>query len=300
MRGREFAELNALSMIVQQGSFTRAAARLAVTPSALSQSIRNLEERLGVRLLNRTTRSVAPSQAGARLLARLGPVLTELESALADVHGQGARPAGRVRVNSARIAAVHFLAPLLGRFRAAYPEVQLEIAVEDALADIVAQGFDAGIRLGERLEKDMVAVKVSGPLELMAVASPAYLARAGVPQTPRDLLSHRCINHRLPTGGGLWRWEFERAGKPLEIAVDGPLIVNDTELALRAALDGVGIVYLLDPHLPGLIDSGRLTRVLKAWSPSFPGFFLYYPRQRHTPPPLRALVDFLRRPPTKP
>ncbi|AUX34899.1 MULTISPECIES: LysR family transcriptional regulator [Sorangium] len=301
MRGREFADLTAFAAIVEHGSFARAAAHLRVSPSALSQTIRGLEERLGVRLLNRTTRSVAPSEAGARLLSRLSPALTELDAAVADVKALRDRPAGVLRINTARAAAVWCLAPLLGPFHEEHPEIALDVVVEDAIADIVARRFDAGVRLGERLERDMVAVKLSGDLSMMAVASPAYLARHGVPATPRDLHRHRCINMRWPTDGSLYRWEFEKGKQSLEVAVEGPLTVNDVDLALRAAADGVGIAYVFDQQARPLVEAGKLTRVLEPWSPSFPGFYLYYPSRRQTPPALRAFVDFLRRagPPEK-
>ncbi len=302
MRRSEFAELSAFAAIAEHGSFARAAAHLRVSPSALSQTIRALEERLGVRLLNRTTRSVAPSQAGARLLARLTPALTELDAAVADVGTLRDKPAGLLRLNTARIAAARFIAPLIGPFHRAYPEIVLDVVAEDALTDIVMGRFDAGIRLGERVEKDMVAVKVSGDFEMMAVASPGYFARHGTPATPRDLHRHRCINFRWPTHDGLYRWEFEEGGEEFEIAVDGPLIVNDADLLVRGALEGVGIAYVLDEQVRTYVEAGALTRVLARWSPKFPGFYLYYPSRRQIPPPLRAFIDFLReasRPPEK-
>ncbi|XYI02599.1 LysR family transcriptional regulator [Sorangium sp. So ce1128] len=295
MRGRDFADLRAFAAIVEHGSFARAAAHLRVSPSALSQTIRGLEERLGVRLLNRTTRSVAPSEAGTRLLSRLAPAMAELDAAVADVKTFGDRPAGVLRINSARAAAIWYLAPLLGPFHEAHPDIVLDVVVEDAITDIVARRFDAGVRLGERLEKDMVAVKLSGDLAMMAVASPGYLARHGVPATPRDLHRHRCVNGRWPTDGSLYRWEFEKGKQSLEVAVEGPLIVNDAELALRAALDGVGIAYVFDEQARPWVEAGKLTRVLEAWSPSFPGFYLYYPSGRQAPPALRAFIEFLRR-----
>jgi DNA-binding transcriptional LysR family regulator len=294
MRGSEYAELRAFASIVEHGSFARAAAHLRVSPSALSQTIRGLEERLGMRLLNRTTRSVAPSEAGARLLARLGPALAELDAALADAAVARDRPAGVLRINASRIAAVRFLAPMLGRFHRAFPDVTLDVVADDRITDIVAERFDAGIRLGERLERDMVAVKLSGDIEMMTVATPAYLAEHGVPKTPRDLARHLCINMRMPTSGSLYRWEFERGRKTLEVAVEGPLIVNDIDVALAAALDGVGIAYLFDHQVRPLLESGELVRVLAPWTPPFTGFYLYYPGRRHMPATLRAFIDFIR------
>jgi DNA-binding transcriptional LysR family regulator len=294
MRGSEFAELRAFAAIVEHRSFTRAAAHLRVSPSALSQTIRGLEERLGVRLLNRTTRSVAPSEAGARLMDRLGPAMAELDEAVADAAVARDRPAGALRINAPRIAALRFLAPLLGRFCRAYPDILLDIAVDDRITDIVAARFDAGIRLGERLARDMVAVKLSDEIEMMVVASPSYLAARGTPRTPRDLAGHVCINMSLPTTGSLYRWEFERGKQKLEVAVEGPLVVNDVDLALAAALDGVGIAYLFDHLVERHIERGRLVRLLAPWTPPFPGFYLYYPGRRHAPATLRAFIDFLR------
>jgi DNA-binding transcriptional LysR family regulator len=294
MRGTEFAELTAFAAIVEHGSFARAAAQLGISPSALSQTIRSLEERVGIRLLNRTTRSVSPTEAGSRLISRLGPALKELDAAVLDLGNLGAGPAGLLRINVPRIAAMLHIAPILGRFQAAHPRVTLEVFVDDAIVDIVAGRFDAGIRLGERLEKDMVAVSVGKTLETAVVAAPAYLKRHGTPTTPQELHNHRCINWRLRGSGSLYQWEFEREGKELSVPVEGPLIVNDSELATRAALDGVGIAYLVRDEIQSLIDSGKLVRILEDWSPSYPGFYLYYPSRRQAPPALRALVEFLK------
>ncbi|AKU97862.1 Transcriptional regulator, LysR family [Labilithrix luteola] len=294
MRGREYADLRAFMAIATHGSFARAAKHLRVSPSALSQTLRGLEERLGVRLLNRTTRSVAPSEAGARLLARLGPAMTELESAVAEVTHTRERPAGTLRITMPH-QAMTLLGPLLGRFYTAYPEVVLDIMVDDKLADIVKDGFDAGIRIGERLEKDMIALKLGGDFEMIAVGTPEYFAQHGIPKHPRDLHRHRCINWRWPTDGSLYRWEFARGKQTLEIAVEGPLVVTDVELALHGALDGVGIAYLFHPSVLRYVEDGRLMRVLEPWSPGFPGLHLFYPSRRHIPRPLRAFVDFLRK-----
>lgn len=293
MRGSEYTELRALCAIAEHGSFARAAAHLRITPSALSQTLRKLEERMGVRLINRTTRSVAPSEAGERLLARLLPALSEIDAALADVRSLRGVPQGTLRINAPRLAVTQFLGPLLAPFHAAYPEIVLDVVVEDALADIVAGRFDAGIRLGERVEKDMVAVKLGGDFHTFVVASPEYLARHGEPETPRDLRRHRCLNWRMPTDGRIYRWELGR-DEEIEVAVEGPLITNDTDLMLRAALDGVGIAYLLGEHIEALIRAGKLKRVLEPWSPSFPGLYLYYPSRRQMPPTLRAFLDFVR------
>jgi DNA-binding transcriptional LysR family regulator len=297
MRGSDYAELRAFAAVAEHASFTRAAAQLGLSPSALSQTIRELEERLGVRLINRTTRSVAPSEAGARLLARLLPVLADLDQALADIRALRDVPSGLLRINASRIAAIQHLAPLVGPFLHTYPDITLDIVVDDRLVDIVAGRFDAGVRLGEMVEKDMVAVKLGGDMEMMVVAAPAYLDRFGIPANPRDLQYHRCINFRWPTHGDLYRWEFEQGAEKLEVSVEGPLVVTEPEIAARAVLDGVGIGYLFDHQVRPYVAAGRMVHLLKDWTPAFPGFYLYYPSRRQMPPALRAFIDFLRRPP---
>ncbi|ESW89608.1 transcriptional regulator [Mesorhizobium sp. LSJC269B00] len=294
MRGSEFAELKAFAAIVEERSFVRAAARLRVSPPALSQSIRQLEARIGVRLLNRTTRSVSPTGAGETLFARLAVAFEELEGAVADIHAARDRPAGSLRINVPRVAAVRFIGPILGDFQRAYPDIALTVIVDDTLTDIVRGRFDAGIRLGERLEKDMVAVKLSGDLQMAAVAAPVYLENRAIPRHPQELHQHQCIKFQWPGGGSLYRWEFARGKRSLEIAVEGSLTVNDTELMLNAALGGAGVAYMIDYQVQSWIDAGRLMRFLEPWSPSFPGFFLYHPSSRHVPPALRAFIDFFR------
>ena len=294
MRGHDFADLKAFAAVAEAASFSRAAGHLGVSPSALSQTLRGLEERLGVRLLNRTTRSVTPTEAGERLLDRLRPLLAEFDLALQEVNRFRDTPAGRLRLNMSRLAATHFVRPALGRFHGTHPDVELEVVVDDTMTDIVAGRFDAGIRLGETLERDMAAVPLTGDLELMAVATPGYFAAHGVPEVPADLHRHRCIRYRRPGGGDLYRWEFEREGRAFDLAVDGPLVVNDSDLALEAALDGVGIAYALDWQARPHVDAGRLQRVLQGWSPRFPGFYLYHPGRRQMPPALRAFIDVLR------
>ncbi|WP_217569508.1 LysR family transcriptional regulator [Mesorhizobium sp. GbtcB19] len=294
MRGPEFTELKAFAAIVEEGSFVRAAARLRVSPPALSQTIRQLEARVGVRLLNRTTRSVSPTVAGETLFKRLGVAFGELEDAVAEVQAARDRPAGSLRINVPRVAAMRFIAPVLGDFQRAYPDLALTVIVDDMLTDIVEGRFDAGIRLGERLEKDMVAVKLSDDLQMAAVAAPAYLEGRAVPRRPQDLYQHRCINFQWPGSGSIYRWEFSRGKRSLEIAVKGSLTVNDTDLMLNAALDGAGVAYMIDYQVQPWIEKGRLVRFLEAWSPSFPGFYLYHPSRRHVPPALRAFIDFVR------
>jgi DNA-binding transcriptional LysR family regulator len=293
MRGTDFANLNAFAAVVEQGSFVRAAAHLGVTPSALSQTIRQLEERLGVRLLNRTTRSVAPTAVGERLYQRFRPSVEELEAAVAEAVSTRERPAGMLRINAPRSAAIGLIAPRLGRFHRSNPDVVLDITVDDRLTDIVAGRYDAGIRLGERLEKDMVAVRLTDEMEMMAVASPDYVARFGTPQTPDDLHAHACLNWRWPSDGTLYRWEFEEDGREFEVAVDGPLIANDVEVVLQAALQGIGIAYTSHEWIEGWLQQGKLIRVLERFSPKFPGMYLYYPSRRQQPPALRAFIDCL-------
>jgi len=293
MRGTDFANLNAFAAVVEQGSFVRAAAHLGVTPSALSQTIRQLEERLGVRLLNRTTRSVAPTAVGERLYQRFRPSVEELNAAVAEAVSTRERPAGMLRINAPRSAAIGLIAPRLGRFHRSNPDVVLDIMVDDRLTDIVAGRYDAGIRLGERLEKDMVAVRLTDEMEMMAVASPDYVARVGTPQTPDDLHAHACLNWRWPSDGSLYRWEFEEDGREFEVAVDGPLIANEVEVVLHAALQGIGIAYTSHEWIEGWLQEGILIRVLERFSPKFPGMYLYYPSRRQQPPALRAFIDCL-------
>lgn len=290
MRGSEFAQLQAFVAVAEHGNFARAARHLGVSASALSQTIRTLEARIGARLLNRTTRSVAVSSAGEQLLGRLLPAMRDLDTAVMAATDIGTTPSGRLRINSIRLAAMHYLAPSITKFLEAYPRIDLEIVTDDRLADIVATGFDAGIRLGEKLQRDMVAVKIGGPLRLVAVAAPAYLAKFGSPAHPRDLSNHRCLNTRWPTDGSLYRWEFERAGEELEVQVDGPLI-SEAEILIGAARDGLGIAYLMDIQVGDALARGQLVELLSDWSPTFPGFYLYYPDRRQVSPALRAFID---------
>jgi DNA-binding transcriptional LysR family regulator len=270
------------------------AAEQAVSASALSQTIRQLETRLGVRLLNRTTRSVAPTNAGDRLFARIAPMMQQLDAAVAEAVATTGRAAGLLRINAPRFAAVQLIAPRLGEFHRDYPDVVLDIVIDDGLSDIVAGRFDAGIRGGERLDKDVIAQRLTPDMEMMAVASPDYLARHRKPATPADLHRHRCINWRYPGSGDVYRWEFENHGKALEMNVEGPLIAGDQELALQGALQGLGIVYTYnDARIYDWIKQGRLKRVLADWSPGFPGLFIYYSNRHHMQPALRAFIDCL-------
>ena len=293
MRGSEFAELKAFAAIVERASFAKAAASLGLSPSALSQTIRQLETRLGQRLLNRTTRSVAPTQAGARLYEQLAPLLQSVSAAVAEASATG-QMGGVLRINTLGMAARQLIAPRLDRFHRTHPTVVLDIVVDDALGDIVAGRFDAGIRVGGRLEKDMVAVRLTPDIRMVAVASPGYVSRRGAPATPQDLHHHACINWRLEADGRPYRWEFERRRERLEIAVTGPLVTNDAGLGLSAALQGLGIAYAFDQEsVATLLADGRLVQVLADWSIARPGLFLYHPSRRHMPAPLRAFIDCL-------
>jgi DNA-binding transcriptional LysR family regulator len=294
MRGSEFAELKAFAAIVERASFARAADHLGLSPSALSQTIRQLEGRLGVRLLNRTTRSVAPTAAGARLHERIAPMIVEMDSAVAEAVASAGRTGGTLRINTLGIGAKKIIAPRIGRFHRAHPDVVLDIVIDDGLSDIVAARFDAGIRVGERLEKDMIAVRLTSDVNMLAVASPDYLARRGEPRTPADLHGHACINWRFPGSGRIYRWQFERKGKSMEIAVDGPLISNHQDVVVEGALQGLGILYAYDhDRVADALARGRLKRVLADWSIRSPGLYLYYSNRQHAQPALRAFVDCL-------
>ncbi|MGH6968713.1 MAG: LysR family transcriptional regulator [Stellaceae bacterium] len=294
MRNPGFEEMSAFAAIAERRSFAKAAVALGISPSTLSQTIRELEERLGVRLLNRTTRSVAPTEAGERLLERLRPLFADFDAAIDTVRAFRDKLTGVIRLTVPPPAASFILAPVLQRFFAAYPDIKLEISVDLNLIDIVADRFDAGIRLGNRVDRDMIAVRVSDPIQRVLIAAPAYLARNPAPATPRDLLRHNAIRFRLP-GGGFIPWRFHENGKSFEIAPEGSLIVNDPEMAVRAALDGVGVLYTSVQYVNDAITDGRLTPLLGAWMPTeMDGFFLYYPSRRHMPAPLQALINFLR------
>src|SRR3954454_7015468 len=285
--------LSALLAVAEERSFTRAAKRLGVSPSAMSHAIRGLEEKLGVRLLSRTTRSVAPTEAGEQLLARLSPALHEVEAALNQISGFRDRPAGRVRLLVPRLAVSSVLAPKLGRFARDYPEILLDVTTDDSRMDIVAGGFDAGIHFGEYIEKDMIAVRVSPDHRPAIAGSPSYFESHRKPKSPRDLTRHRCINFRHGSAG-LYRWEFEKGKKSLSVAVNGPLIVDAGELGSRAALDGVGLEFLSEHQVESHLGSGALVRVLETWCQPYPGFFMYYPSRRQQPAALSALINVLR------
>jgi DNA-binding transcriptional LysR family regulator len=294
MRGSEFAELKAFVAVVERASFVRAANHLGLSASALSQTIRQLETRLSVRLLNRTTRSVAPTAAGARLYQRITPMMQELDSAVGEAIAATGRTAGTLRINTLAVAAKKLIAPRLGRFHTAHPDVVLDIVIDDGVSDIVAGGFDAGIRVGERLEKDMIAVRLTSDVEMMAVASPDYLTCHGEPKTPADLHRHICINWRFPGSGEIYRWQMEKKRKRIELNVEGALISNHQDVVIEGALQGLGILYAYDhDRVREAIAQGRLRRVLADWSPTVPGLFLYYSNRRFLRPALRAFIDCL-------
>ena len=284
----------AFALVAEHKSFAKAAVALGVSRSALSHTLRGLEERLGVRLLNRTTRSVAPTDAGEKLLARLRPALDEIGEAVEEITALRDAPAGPLRLTVLPMATRTVVAPILARFMAAFPAIKIEISSDGALRDIVRDRFDAGIRPGERVERDMVVVPVSGPIRMSVVAAPAYLARAGMPRTPRELQNHDCIRLRLPSSGGLFPWRFTNGTDMFEVAVEGRLIANDTDLIAQAALDGVGIAYIAGESVEGAIADGRLARLLADWMPTMTGLYLYYPSRRQVPRPLRAFIDFLK------
>lgn len=298
------AGLSLFVIVAEKRSFTAAAAALRVTPSAVSQGITSLETRLGVRLLQRTTRSVGLTEAGSRFLARLKPALDEVRTSFEALDDLRDRPAGTLRLDVPRVASTRFLEPRLAEFMTAYPEINLEISVNDSLTNIVREGFDAGIRLGESLEREMVAVRISGDERVAVVGAPSYFAARGKPKHPRDLHAHDCINYRRLSGGDVYRWELTEDGKDFEISVRGRVTCNDAQLMTRAALDGLGIAHTLESIVKKEIDEGRLVRVLAEYCPPFPGYFLYYPSRAHVAPKLKALVDFLRvdtrRKPAKP
>ena len=294
MRGSDFAELKAFVAVVERQSFARAAEHLGLSPSALSQTIRLLESRIGTRLLNRTTRSVAPSASGESLYRRIAPLFREMAAAVAEASEATGRMSGTLRINTLGIAARTVIAPRLCRFHQVHPDVVLDIVVEDALTNIVTGRFDAGIRVGGQLEKDMVAVRLTPDLNMVAVASPAYLARRGTPKSPADLHQHACINWRLQVDGKQYRWEFKKRGQRLEVAVDGPVVTNHADIGVAAALNGLGIAYHFERDgVAGHLAAGRLVQVLADWSISRPGLFLYYPNSRHRPAALGAFIDCL-------
>jgi DNA-binding transcriptional LysR family regulator len=287
--------LAAFAAVAEERSFTKAAANLGVSRSAISHSVRALEERLGVRLLARTTRSVAPTEAGLRLLTELGPALGSIDTALAEITRLGGKPAGVVRLAASSMAISAVLWPRLRKFAHDHPDVVLDINTEGGSPPVLVAGrFDAGIHLGEFVQRDMVAVRVSGQQRAAIVATPAYFESHPRPRTPRDLTAHPCIGYRMSASETVYRWEFEKRGKPVTVSVSGPAIYTDPGFILRAALDGVGVAYMFEEHVRDQLARGELVRVLEDWCPPFDGYYLFYPSRRHQPAALSALIEFLR------
>ena len=294
MRQADHEQLRAFLAVARERSFTRAAARLGLSQSALSRTIGNLEARLDVRLLNRTTRSVSPTAAGERLAQGLAPHFAGIEAELAQLNESRQRPAGTVRITTDESAAQFLLWPALARLLPDYPEIEVELAVDNGLIDIVAAGLDAGVRSGDIIDRDMIAVPIGPDQRMAAAAAPAYLARHPAPLHPHDLTDHACINMRLPTLGGLYVWEFEKGGREMRVRVSGQVTFNTSALAVQAAVDGLGIVFLPEFQLAEPICAGRLVRVLDDWCEPYPGYHLYYPSGRQVSPALRVVIEGLR------
>jgi DNA-binding transcriptional LysR family regulator len=293
MKAPSAADLSTFLCVAAHLNFSRAAVELGVTPSALSHSVRTLENRLGVRLFNRTTRSVGLTEAGERLFARLKPAFRDIDDALEDLNNFRDKPSGSLRITAGRQAAELVLLPLAGRFLHAYPDVKLEIVADDGLVDVVAAGFDAGVRFGARLEADMVSLPIGAYMRSVVVGSPALFERYPAPQKPEDLHGLPCIRHRFPSGA-LYRWEFERGGIAQEIEVDGPLTLGDVSLMVGPALQGVGVAYIFEDMVKTQVADGSLIQVLADWCPFYPGLHLYYPSRRHVPATLKAFIEFAR------
>jgi DNA-binding transcriptional LysR family regulator len=294
MGAENFNDLAAFVAVARERSFTRAAAKQGVSQSALSQTIKALEARLGVRLLARSTRSVSATEAGERLLRTLAPRFEEIEQELGALGALREKPAGTVRITAGEHPAVSILQPALQRILPDHPDIHVEIVVDYGLTDIVAQGYDAGVRLGEQVAKDMIAVRIGPDMRMAVVGSPAYFAARPRPETPQDLTSHNCINIRLPTYGGLFAWEFERDGRELRVRVEGQVVVNHGAVRLASVLDGLGLAYVPEDQIVEHIGSGRLIRVLEDWCAPFSGYHLYYPSRRHASPAFAVVVDALR------
>lgn len=291
---RQTNDLLAFLAVARERSFTRAAAKLGVSQSALSHSVRGLESRLGLRLLNRTTRSVSPTEAGERLLHRIGPRFDEIEAELSSLSELRDKPAGTIRITATGHAADTVLWPKLSKFLHCYPDIKVEIVIEYGLTDIVAERFDAGVRAGEQVARDMIAVRIGPDLRMAVVGAPSYFAGRSPPKKPQDLTEHNCINLRLPTRGGLYAWEFGKGKRELRVHVEGQLVFNRPSRVLNAALAGFGLGYVLEDVAQPYVAKGRLVRVLEDWCPPFTGYHLYYPSRRQPSPAFALLVDALR------
>lgn len=287
------SDLASFLAIGHSRSFKKAAVELGVTPSALSHALRSIEERLDIRLVNRTTRSVALTEAGEQLFARIKPAFHDIEDALEDLNAFRGQPSGKVRINAARAASKLVLLPIIARFLKVHPAVEVELVVDDALVDMVSAGFDAGVRFGEMIAADMIAVPIGPRHRFAVVGSRGHFERYPQPVSPQDLNHHPCIRYRFASGA-LYRWEFEKGGIELEIEVQGSLTVGDQDLMLEAALNGAGLAYLFEDQVQAHLSEGRLQRVLDDWCPYYPGFFLYYTSRRQLPTAMRAFVDFVK------
>ncbi|MDE8653125.1 LysR family transcriptional regulator [Novosphingobium album (ex Liu et al. 2023)] len=293
MQRDDLIDLNAFLAVAEERSFTRAAARLGLSQSALSHAIRRLEGRIGVRLLSRTTRSVSPTDAGESLLQSLVPALDQIDQQLAMLNELRERPAGTIRITAPAHAAQTVLWPAACRIMRRYPEIAIEISVDPALRDIVADRFDAGVRLGEQVARDMIAVRIGPDLRMAAVAAPAYLAGHGMPRTPQDLAAHRCVNLRMTTSGGLYAWELEQGTRSLNVRVEGQFISNDVRMVVGAAVAGLGLAFVPEDYVLAEIAAGTLVRVMEDWCPPFPGYHLYYPSRRQPRPAFALLIEEL-------
>jgi DNA-binding transcriptional LysR family regulator len=289
-----YDQLAIFSVVARERSFTRAAAKLGISQPALSRTMRQLEERLGVRLLARTTRSVSPTEAGEHLLQVIAPRFEEIHAELALLSQFRDKPAGKLRITAGEHAAITVLQPALEKILPNHPDIHVEIIVDYGLTDIVAEGFDAGVRLGEQVAKDMIAVRIGPDVRMAVVGSPTYFARHPRPKTPRDLIRHNCITIRLPTYGGIFPWEFEKKGEELKVRVEGQLVFNNIAMRLDAALKGLGLAYMPEDVVQAHIAKGRLIRVLSDWCPPFPGYHLYYPSRRQSSPAFTLFRDALR------
>jgi DNA-binding transcriptional LysR family regulator len=296
VRREDLPDLTAFLAVAEERSFTRAAAKLGTSQSALSHTVRRLEERLGVRLLTRTTRSVAPTEAGERVMETLRPALDEIESRLDALSALRDKPAGTVRIAVSEHAAEAILWPVLARLLPDYPDIKVELFIDQAFTNIVTERFDAGVRLGESIEKDMIAVRIGPELRMAVVGSPGYFAHRGTPATPHDLAHHDCVNLRLASAGGLYVWEFEKDGRALNVRVNGQLTFNKAPMALLAAEAGLGLACVLDDQVTARVADGRLTRVLEDWCPTFAGYHLYYPSRRQQSPAFTVVAEALRYP----
>ena len=294
MKREELSDLAVFLAVAEERSFTRAAVRLSTSQSAISQIVRRLEAAMGLKLLTRNTRNVAPTEAGEQLIATLRPAFDDIDARLSALSALREKPSGTVRITTSKHAAEALLWPAVLQLLRDYPEVKVELSIDNHLTDIIADRFDAGVRLGEQIAKDMIAVRIGPELRMAVVGAPAYFAVHSPPKTPHDLTEHACINIRMPTRGSLYTWEFGQNGRDLNVRVEGPLTLNDTDMVLTAAAEGMGLACVTEDQTEALINAGRLVRVLEDWCPLFAGYHLYYPDRRQLPPAFALLVNALR------